>query len=45
MPLQYDLLQFIVNPNVAFLLILAGVIGLVIEIFSPGLILPGATGL
>ncbi|HYH60755.1 MAG TPA: nodulation protein NfeD [Solirubrobacterales bacterium] len=45
MPLQYDLLQFIVNPNVAFLLILAGVIGIVIEIFSPGLIVPGATGL
>ena len=29
----------------AFLLILAGIIGLAIEIFSPGLILPGATGL
>lgn len=45
MPLQYDLLQLIVNPNVAFLLILAGIIGLAIEIFSPGMILPGATGL
>jgi membrane-bound serine protease (ClpP class) len=45
MPFQYDLLQFIVNPNVAFLLILAGLIGILIEIFSPGLIVPGATGL
>jgi membrane-bound serine protease (ClpP class) len=45
MPIQYEALQIIVNPNVAFLLILAGVIGLAIEIFSPGLILPGATGL
>ena len=45
MPFQFDVLQHIVNPNVAFLLILAGVIGLAIEIFSPGLIVPGATGL
>ena len=45
MPFQYDALQVIVNPNVAFLLILAGVIGLLIEIFSPGLVVPGATGL
>jgi len=45
MPFQYDVLQLIVNPNVAFLLILAGVIGLAIEIFSPGLIVPGGTGL
>jgi len=45
MPFQYDVLQFIVNPNVAFLLILAGIIGLLVEIFSPGLIIPGAVGL
>ena len=45
MPLQYEVLQFIVNPNVAFLLILAGIIGLLVEIFAPGMILPGATGL
>jgi membrane-bound serine protease (ClpP class) len=45
MPFQYEALQVIVNPNVAFLLILAGIIGLLIEIFSPGLILPGASGL
>ena len=44
MPLQYDILQLIVNPNVAFLLILAGILGLAIELFSPGLVLPGAFG-
>lgn len=45
MPFQYRLLQLIVNPNVAYLLLLAGVIGLAIEIFNPGLIFPGAFGL
>ena len=45
MPLQYDLLQVLVNPTVSFLLLTAGLIGLAIEIFSPGLILPGALGL
>src|SRR5688572_3566115 len=45
MPLQYDLLQLIVNPNVAFLLILVGILGLAIELFSPGLLLPGGVGL
>jgi membrane-bound serine protease (ClpP class) len=45
MPFQYDVLQLIVNPNVAFLLILAGILGLAIELFSPGLLLPGGVGL
>lgn len=45
MPLQYDVLQLIVNPNVAFLLILVGILGLAIELFSPGLLLPGGLGL
>jgi membrane-bound serine protease (ClpP class) len=45
MPLQYDLLQLIVNPNVSFLLILTGILGLAIELFSPGLVFPGAAGL
>jgi membrane-bound serine protease (ClpP class) len=44
MPLQFDLLQIIVNPTVSFLLLTAGILGLVIEIFSPGLVLPGALG-
>lgn len=45
MPLQYELLQLIVNPNVAFLLVLVGIVGLAVELFSPGLIIPGGTGL
>ena len=44
MPLRYELLQILVNPNVAFLLLLLGLVGLAIELFSPGLILPGASG-
>ena len=36
---------FIANPNIAFLLFVIGSIGLVIEIFSPGLIGPGVVGL
>lgn len=44
MPLQFDLLQVIVNPNVAFLLLLVGLIGIAIEAFAPGGIIPGAFG-
>ncbi len=43
-PLQFQLLQIIVNPTVSFLLLAVGMLGLVIEIFSPGLILPGTLG-
>jgi membrane-bound serine protease (ClpP class) len=45
MPLQYQVLQILVNPTVAFLLLSVGLIGLAIEIFSPGLIAPGVLGL
>ena len=41
MPLQYELLEILVNPNVAYLLILIGLVGMAIELFSPGLIAPG----
>ena len=44
MPFQYDLLQFLVNPNVAFLLLLIGFVGLALEFFTPGTILPGSVG-
>jgi len=43
-PLQYELLSLLVNPNIAYLLLLAGLIGILIEVFSPGLILPGTLG-
>jgi membrane-bound serine protease (ClpP class) len=44
MPLQYQVLEILVNPNVAYLLILIGLVGMVIELFSPGLIVPGTIG-
>lgn len=44
MPFLYEVLQILVNPNVSFLLLIAGLLGLGIEIFSPGLIVPGALG-
>jgi membrane-bound serine protease (ClpP class) len=45
MPLRFELLQIVVNPNVSFLLLLVGLAGLGIELLSPGLILPGTLGL
>ena len=44
MPFKYDLLQVLVNPNVAFLLLLIGIVGITLEFFAPGAILPGAVG-
>ena len=45
MPFLYEVLQILVNPNVSFLLLIAGMLGIAIEIFAgPGLILPGALG-
>ena len=44
MPFQYDLLQVLVNPNVAFLLLLVGLLGITLEFFSPGAIIPGSVG-
>ena len=44
MPFSYELLQILVNPTIAFLLLLVGLVGIAIEIFSPGLIIPGALG-
>jgi membrane-bound serine protease (ClpP class) len=45
MPFTYQLLEILVNPNISYLLILLGLIGLGIEVFSPGLIAPGTLGL
>ena len=44
MPLQYDLLELLVNPTIAYLLLLIGLVGIALEIFSPGLIIPGTVG-
>jgi membrane-bound serine protease (ClpP class) len=45
MPLQYDLLQILVNPTIAYLLLLAGMVGLAVELLSGGsTIVPGVFG-
>ena len=44
MPLQYEVLALLVNPNIAFLLILIGLLGLALEAFAPGTLIPGAIG-
>src|ERR671931_2284048 len=45
LPFTYQLLEIIVNPTVSYLLILLGLVGLGIELVSPGLIAPGTIGL
>ncbi len=44
LPFTYKLLQLLVNPTIAYLLLLLGLVGIAIEIFSPGLIFPGLLG-
>jgi membrane-bound serine protease (ClpP class) len=44
MPLHLEAVQLLVNPTIASLLLLAGLAGVAIEIFSPGGIAPGVLG-
>lgn len=44
MPLRYEVLQVLVDPNIAYLLLLVGLIGITLEILSPGAIVPGLLG-
>jgi membrane-bound serine protease (ClpP class) len=44
MPFSYQVLDILVNPNVSYLLVILGIVGLIVEFFSPGLILPGVFG-
>ena len=39
-----NMLEFLSNPNVSFLLMSIGGLGIVIELFSPGLLVPGIVG-
>jgi membrane-bound serine protease (ClpP class) len=41
---RIELLALITNPNVAFLLMLIGVYGLILEFFNPGAVAPGLVG-
>jgi membrane-bound serine protease (ClpP class) len=44
MSLPQEFLHAIVDPNIAYLLFIIGIIGLVAEFFHPGAIFPGVTG-
>jgi membrane-bound serine protease (ClpP class) len=44
MSLPQEFLHAIVDPNIAYLLFIVGIIGLVAEFFHPGAIFPGVTG-
>ena len=44
MPLQLRFLQLIMDPNVAYLLLLLAIFGLIAEVTTPGAILPGVVG-
>jgi membrane-bound serine protease (ClpP class) len=44
MSLRERLLAIITNPNIAYLLFLAGILGIFFELSSPGAILPGVIG-
>jgi membrane-bound serine protease (ClpP class) len=44
MPFKYKFLSYISDPNVAYLLMMIGIYGILFEIYSPGAIFPGVIG-
>lgn len=42
---RHDFLSVITNPNIAYILLMIGVYGLILEFYNPGLGLPGITGI
>jgi membrane-bound serine protease (ClpP class) len=44
LPFKFEVLELLVNPNTVFLLFTLGLILLGLELFHPGMILPGALG-
>jgi membrane-bound serine protease (ClpP class) len=44
MPFKYRFLAFISDPNVAYILMMIGIYGILFEIYSPGAIFPGVAG-
>jgi membrane-bound serine protease (ClpP class) len=41
---RFKVLDVVANPNIAYLLMMAGMLGLMMEIYHPGLIFPGVLG-
>ena len=44
MPAKYRFLSYLSDPNVAYLLMMLGIYGILFEIYSPGAIFPGVVG-
>jgi membrane-bound serine protease (ClpP class) len=42
---RYEFLALITDPNVAYILLMIGIYGLILEFYNPGLGLPGITGI
>jgi len=44
MPMKYRFLSYLTDPNVAYILMMIGIYGILFEIYSPGAIFPGVIG-
>jgi membrane-bound serine protease (ClpP class) len=44
MPFKYQVLSYLSDPNVAYILMMLGFFGILFEIYSPGAIFPGVVG-
>jgi membrane-bound serine protease (ClpP class) len=44
MPVKYKFLSYLSDPNVAYILMMMGIYGILFEIYSPGAIFPGVIG-
>ena len=44
MPFKYRFLSYLADPNIAYILMMIGIYGILFEIYSPGAIFPGIAG-